>query len=430
LKRFDLTTFERRSPIICAALRYVENPSLPPQRDEPEVPSTLPSPELNPLLNPILGKNMGRWAEVYFSTPAEKRDEAVQQLVRELENEAPTFESGQSIESPNPESPPAGADSAQTFVRPGNGTGASSTPSASPNASDDSHNITCFWCGYVNRPQYKFCGRCGETLTASGTEFRPQPGQSDTDSVQPDAERPLFPSLQPATSPANSQDFLREKLRAFRPLKNDPELHLGLEPSSRSFRPWFGAVLAAIVVALIYVALRGAPSRPQASTTVAQPGPPHAFADPATNTPPSRNSEMPAPSASVVPSRASSRNPAAVGNAPAANVAVTPAADGSTAAIPDSNFPGKGLEELAQARDFLDGTHGKEHDPSQAAQWLWKAVRKENGDATVLLSDLYLRGDGVPKNCEQAHLLLDAAAIKGRKDAAERLQNLSAFGCQ
>jgi hypothetical protein len=43
---------------------------------------------------------------------------------------------------------------------------------------------------------------------------------------------------------------------------------------------------------------------------------------------------------------------------------------------------------------------------------------------------LYLRGDGVPKNCDQARLLLDAAARKGGTAAAERLRNLQAFGCE
>lgn len=403
---------------------------MPRQSDEPEIPSTLPDPELNPLLNPILGKNMGRWAEVYFNSPAEKRDEAVQQLVRELENEAPASESGQATESPNLESsPPEALDAGQTLLRPGIAAATSPTPSISPNASEDAHNITCFWCGYVNRPQYKFCGRCGETLTASGTGLRTQ-SEHQSDGAQPGLERPAFPSLQPATSATNSEDFLRQKLRPFRPSKNDAELHLGLEPTSRSFRPWFGAVLAAIIVALIYVAWRGAPSRPQASSSAAQPGPPHSFAEPATNAPPNRNSEIPARSGDTVPPPANSPNPAATGSTPASNAAGLPTANAPAAPIPDNNPSGKGFEELAQARDFLDGTHGKQRDPSEAAQWLWKAVRKENVDATVLLSDLYLRGDGVAKNCEQAHLLLDAAAIKGRRDAAERLQNLTAFGCQ
>ena len=82
------------------------------------------------------------------------------------------------------------------------------------------------------------------------------------------------------------------------------------------------------------------------------------------------------------------------------------------------------------ARDFLNGTNGKEPNRSLAAIYLWKAVAKQNIEATVMLSDLYLRGDGVPKNCEQARLLLDAAALKGRKDAAVQLRNLQAFGCQ
>src|ERR1700722_18988404 len=44
----------------------------------------LPEPELNPLLNPLLAAHMGRWAEVYFTSPPEKRAQAVSDLVREL----------------------------------------------------------------------------------------------------------------------------------------------------------------------------------------------------------------------------------------------------------------------------------------------------------------------------------------------------------
>jgi len=57
-------------------------------------------------------------------------------------------------------------------------------------------------------------------------------------------------------------------------------------------------------------------------------------------------------------------------------------------------------------------------------------VGKGNLSATVTLSDLYLRGDGVPKSCDQARLLLDAAARKGGTAAANRLRNLQAFGCE
>jgi len=62
--------------------------------------------------------------------------------------------------------------------------------------------------------------------------------------------------------------------------------------------------------------------------------------------------------------------------------------------------------------------------------WLWKAVAKRNAEATLLLSDIFLRGDGVSKNCDQARVLLDAAASNGNKGAAERLRHLQAFGCE
>ena len=44
----------------------------------------LPDTELNPLVNPLLAAHMGRWAEVYFTSPPEKRAQAVSDLVREL----------------------------------------------------------------------------------------------------------------------------------------------------------------------------------------------------------------------------------------------------------------------------------------------------------------------------------------------------------
>jgi TPR repeat protein len=89
-----------------------------------------------------------------------------------------------------------------------------------------------------------------------------------------------------------------------------------------------------------------------------------------------------------------------------------------------------GAEEMATAAKYLSGTEGMPRDSREAASWLWKAVGKGNPAATMALSDLYLRGDGVAKSCDQARLLLDAAARKGQHAAAERIRNLQAFGCQ
>jgi TPR repeat protein len=89
-----------------------------------------------------------------------------------------------------------------------------------------------------------------------------------------------------------------------------------------------------------------------------------------------------------------------------------------------------GAEELAIAQRYLSGTDGQARNSAEGAKWLWKAIAKHNADATLLLSDLYLKGDGVPKNCDQARVLLDAAAVRGMKGAGDRLRHLQAFGCQ
>src|SRR5438874_11347099 len=52
-----------------------------------EAADSLPKSDLNPLINPVLGRNLGRWAQVYFTSPPEKREEAVGELLRELESE-------------------------------------------------------------------------------------------------------------------------------------------------------------------------------------------------------------------------------------------------------------------------------------------------------------------------------------------------------
>jgi len=93
------------------------------------------------------------------------------------------------------------------------------------------------------------------------------------------------------------------------------------------------------------------------------------------------------------------------------------------------SIPGSGAEELATAQGYLSGTEGQPRNRTEAAKWLWKAVAKHNADATLLLADLYLKGQGVGKNCDQARILLDAAARKGMKDAGDRLRHLPAFGC-
>jgi PilZ domain len=67
---------------------------------------------------------------------------------------------------------------------------------------------------------------------------------------------------------------------------------------------------------------------------------------------------------------------------------------------------------------------------SVAARSLWSAVGKGDVTAEVSLADLYLKGEGVPKNCEQARVLLKAAAKAGNTEAVKQLKNLKHAGCR
>ncbi len=75
-----------------------------------------------------------------------------------------------------------------------------------------------------------------------------------------------------------------------------------------------------------------------------------------------------------------------------------------------------GEEELAKANDASDS--------AATAAWLWKATAKGNPDAPVRLADLYVKGDGVPRSCEQALVLLKTAAAKENARARNRLAAL------
>jgi hypothetical protein len=88
------------------------------------------------MINPRLGKNLGRWAKVYYTTPPEKRDQAVLELVRELE--------GGAVPIPETEpSAPVEPEIAQTFA-----------PAPLDNPLGP---ITAV-------PEQRFCGHCGSPL--------------------------------------------------------------------------------------------------------------------------------------------------------------------------------------------------------------------------------------------------------------------------
>jgi hypothetical protein len=60
---------------------------------------------------------------------------------------------------------------------------------------------------------------------------------------------------------------------------------------------------------------------------------------------------------------------------------------------------------------------------------LWGSVQAGNSKAAVALADLYLRGNGVPANCDQARVLLLVASEKNNQEAVRKLRDLDKTGC-
>jgi TPR repeat protein len=104
----------------------------------------------------------------------------------------------------------------------------------------------------------------------------------------------------------------------------------------------------------------------------------------------------------------------------------------AASAVPSSQRPvpaeTSGQSQLAAAMAYLNATSNK-RDSARAAQLLWQAVSSGNSDAEVILADLYLRGDGVPKSCDQGKVLLTAASNSGNAKGEQKLQELNAKGC-
>lgn len=385
-----------------------------------ESPHTLPRAELNPLVNPILAENMGRWAEVYFTSPPEKREEAVLELLRELE---------------------AGNSGRQSALH---------TPQAEPNrriltfpveeiqtanAEIREPVAPCTRCGHDNPVSHQFCGMCGFTLSAGAPEgYRTDSPYEHHAGEMESVERPAVHESPRQEPPESYAEEPRQEEYPSDPY--DLSLLKGLrgnydyeyeERSSPRYRYYIGAVLSIVLLALGYVAWRGGQTSQNAHQVSPAPPPPIAENTPAAppSTPgPTTAAPANQPKASEPAASASSGNPA---SAPPPADTVAPRAPGPSqkplatatpmqaSAVP-SQLASRGNSQPAYAAETVDR--------------LWSEVKRHNGPATVKLADKFLKGDGVSKNCDQARILLDTAAQRGIPGAGERLRNLQAFGCQ
>lgn len=436
------------------------------QTEQSEEPSTLPPPELNPLLNPLLAENMGRWAQVYFTSPPERREQAVQELVRELEAEK------------------SGREEARVAATPLVKEQIAESQRPAVQAPSDVHPtlVRCHACGRKNPSSQKFCGMCGTRLGEEAAVAQLHRDDLHSEDLHV-ADLPSQDQYQDEYSEISQEEQLREDEPAvfaenhesqFAPREHDlyePRLNtnelslfqrgsdvdygdddviLSTPRGAGPYRIVVGIVLAIVIGALAYKAWRSTeqalPSHlEQAAPPVAaneaapsessraESSPPRAAkTDTADRTPPvpaenqvTRPTASPAKNAAKqVPTEASAKADDTAPSLPH-GISRPPKADPTETAAGTG-----GGEELVVAQGYLNGTNGQGRNSSEAAKWLWKAIAKHNSEASLLLSDLYLKGEGVSKNCDQARVLLDAAALQGVKDAGVRLRHLQAFGCQ
>lgn len=330
--------------------------------------SEFSSSELNPLLNPLLNGNLQRWAQVYFGNPPEKRDAAVNQLLRELRGELHANEG--------------------------------------PDIQLDSI-VVCSKCGRKSKPGQKFCGLCGVRLPLEGTSRPPQADTSKVETRQPDSEiaEPFAP-VPEVSDEGHEMDWLRQRLTSV-PTGSKP-------PQAR----WKYAALGIAVLLGAFGVLKwwlqtpssAAVAVPEGSSS--QPALRNDAVQPILTTEPARPAGIVENAAKIV-----SRDNSDLTSAMASDLT-----QNAPAAQPGGSY------ELKTAQEYLDGRN-RARDPEQAARWLWKAVGKHNTRASVLLADLYLHGQGVNRSCDQARLLLTAAAQKGSTDATAKLNNLEGEGC-
>lgn len=125
------------------------------------------------------------------------------------------------------------------------------------------------------------------------------------------------------------------------------------------------------------------------------------------------------PSASPTAGSSASASPGSPAPATADNP-LAKAARRANSAVPASSTGTPGADEMLKAKNASDS--------AASAAWLWKATAKGNPEAPVQLADMYIKGNGVPRSCEQAVVLLKTAAEKENALARNRLASMYATG--
>jgi hypothetical protein len=365
----------------------------------------LPRADLNPLVNPLLAENMGRWAQVYFTSPPNQREHAVEKLLEELK-------AGSGSKKPASSEPISLSEKTELPKLPNSkpeivpsGLPVRNSVDDEPHLTDEpsQHAVVCPGCLHKNSAEQRFCGICGMALRS--------------EVAAPKSLAPPRPA-QPSKHDENSEsdwDWLRQRTLSGYEVQSEKRNY------SRSLF---------VVLALLVIAAGGYFLWQNRARLTHQQAPASSVSLPEPSSAPSMTIPIPAtPAPTPVKSEAKQKpqrsSPALKANEePGLQEKANTQAGESSGTLSSDN----GRDELDRARQYLSG-EGVPKSSWMASQLLWKAIGKQNSDAVLLLSDLYARGDGVPRSCEQARILLVTAAKKGSPAAAQKLRSIE-NGCR
>ena len=244
-----------------------------------------------------------------------------------------------------------------------------------------------------------------ETRDSAGLPRSASRAKTEVDEARPTGPRaiPRVPSFFPSNVPGQSRDSLASQ-------------------RGIAYRLATGFLIGVVVVAAVVLFEM---FRPEVGTLLIRVGQKIIESGPQRQTSPALPSSAPV---AAQPSPSTDAKPAVLQEEASGGFAVPPDSTRQVdPASPDRAIPGT-KEVPDRSPDRPSANPPK--DRSTAVTRLWSAVASGNSSAEVDLARLYLKGDGVPRNCEQARVLLRAAAKHGSEEAQQQLKELRAGGCR
>ena len=212
-------------------------------------------------------------------------------------------------------------------------------------------------------------------------------------------------------------------------------------PSPWKRRIWPAAAVAAVLIALVIVQWRSQLARnsggleeriadkiydlanggnADAKKDAGASADPIDLSNPPAQSSQSQPASKPQPDNGASGGRTQATNPATANAPPPASKAGQQNATSAEDIQEESPMTGPGAREMMRAKQAKT--------VAGRSEWLWKATAKGNPEAPVQLAQLYMSGEGVPRSCEQALVLLKTAAQGNNALACNRLASLYATG--